>query len=414
MDIAKSRQFGRALHNDPLIPVCYLISGISLGLAAATLLNLDQQAPVLIIYIDIVVGILSLGLAIWIHRSARMLPRRLFAAMIAVACLVALPTERQEPSSTLIISTIPVLIMILAEQSVWPIWLDPLFLIATILLSNTARVSAAFVAFHGFIFLTIGGVSVYARRNAERAELEARRAELEADRAENEGRIKRMFGSISHELNNAVTGIASLLPLVAEGMADDLFRKRSLNAIEWNILDIQRIANQLRLLAKTGDISLEQTVFPLKPLIDKLVIEAESWVALHGRAITIVSSCNPGLKIYGNEFWLGLYLRTLLKNCLEAIDQSGGSGLISVSVEQRDGLAITVADSGPGFPQDKLGHLNDRDSGIGTSKAAGTGIGIPFMKMVAGLHNARIIFANKPPGGAVVELRLRGSDDHSD
>jgi signal transduction histidine kinase len=285
-----------------------------------------------------------------------------------------------------------------------------LFLTATAILSNMATISAAFVGFHIFIFLTIGGVSMYARQSVERALAAERRAEMEAQRAESEGRIKKMFASIAHELNNATTGMAALMPFVIEHGGSDRFLAQSLNAMQWNILDIQRIANQLRLLAKNGDITLEKAVFPLRPLIDNMVTEAESWVAQHGRDIAISVCCDADLYIYANEFWIGLYLRTLLKNCLEAIDQSGGVGAISVRVEQCAGVAITIADTGPGFPPDKLGQLNDHDSGIGTNKAAGTGIGIPFMKMVALLHDARIVFANKNGRGAIVELHLQGNE----
>ena len=297
----------RALQNDPLLAVCYLISFLALFLAAATALNIDENVPIIIFYVDLVVGIGSLGMAQWIERSAAMLPRRLFAGFIALACLVVLAAQRDEPSSTLIISIVPILVLILAEQSLWPIWLDPLVLIVTAVLSKLSNLSAAFIGFHVFIFLTIGGVSVSARRNVERALEAERRAEQETQRAENEGRIKKMFGSISHELNNATTGMAALMPLLIEQGEHDSLLQRSLHAIQWNILDIQRIANQLRLLAKTGDITLTKTVFPLKPLIETLVAEAESWVAQRDRAISIAVTCDPTLHIYANEFWLGLY-----------------------------------------------------------------------------------------------------------
>jgi hypothetical protein len=105
----------RLLQNDPLIAVCYLISFLSFFLAGATALNIDKQAPILIMYVDGVVGIISLAMAIRLQRSSTMLPRRLYAGLITLACLLVLSAERQDPSSTVIISTVPVLIFILAE-----------------------------------------------------------------------------------------------------------------------------------------------------------------------------------------------------------------------------------------------------------------------------------------------------------
>ncbi len=406
----------RKMQYDPLLPIVYVIAFLCFVLVGAAIFQIDTT-PTLLIYIDLVVGIFSLVIGVLIQKTTSKIPRRLFAGVVAVGSIAALTTDRGESTSTLIISTVPILIFILAEQSLWPILLEPLFLVITVLVTSSNQVTGAFVGFHLLIFLTMGGVSINARRSAERAleaerraDQESARAEQESERAENEGRIKRMFGSISHELNNATTGMAALLSLVIQHVQNDPFLNRSISALQWNISDVQRLSNQLRLLAKTGDIHLEMERFPVRQLIDNMVTEAESWVAQHSRSITITVHCNDAINICGNEFWLGLYLRTHIKNCLEAIDQSSGDGAIEIHVTQGDGITISISDSGPGFPADRLVQLNDPSSGtgIGTSKTSGTGIGIPFMKMVALLHNAQLVFSNKNGTGAVVELRLRG------
>ena len=144
----------KLLSHDTLVLVCYLLSAICLVLVAVMLLDRDLNPPFQLLIIDCLVAGVSLGFAMIIQRTPSRLPRRLFAGVITLACLAALPTERSDASSTLIISTVPVLVLILAEQSLWPIALDPLFLGIASFLSPTTQFSAAFIGFHALIFLT--------------------------------------------------------------------------------------------------------------------------------------------------------------------------------------------------------------------------------------------------------------------
>jgi two-component system, NtrC family, sensor kinase len=96
--------------------------------------------------------------------------------------------------------------------------------------------------------------------------------------------------------------------------------------------------------------------------------------------------------------------QALLNLVLNAVQAMPGTGLIQIAADLRDGtLAITVTDSGPGFPQDLL------RAGIrpfATSRPGGTGLGLAMVRRFVRDHDGDLQLANQPPRGAAVTLRL--------
>jgi two-component system NtrC family sensor kinase len=101
-------------------------------------------------------------------------------------------------------------------------------------------------------------------------------------------------------------------------------------------------------------------------------------------------------------------LLNLLKNALQAV---GGEGLVRVETRLARGrVEISVADSGPGIPEDVIGRIFDpfyttkhAQDGEG---AAGIGLGLSVTYGIVTKRGGSIRAANEEGGGAVFLVTL--------
>ena len=80
--------------------------------------------------------------------------------------------------------------------------------------------------------------------------------------------------------------------------------------------------------------------------------------------------------------------------------------LVAVRIDDRDGLTIAVADSGPGVPE----HLREEIFARGvTSKPdvpGGRGIGLALVRLVTAQHGGSVSVTDGDTGGALFAVRL--------
>lgn len=114
-----------------------------------------------------------------------------------------------------------------------------------------------------------------------------------------------------------------------------------------------------------------------------------------------------GLWMRGDAFQLREVFENLARNAAEA---AGGQGRITMRAARAAdaGIAVTVADDGPGID---LAAIPDLFEPFRTTKKRGTGLGLSIVKGVVDGHGGRISAANRPEGGAVFRIWLPADED---
>lgn len=91
------------------------------------------------------------------------------------------------------------------------------------------------------------------------------------------------------------------------------------------------------------------------------------------------------------------------RNAMDAMDETQGE--VRISAGRRDGKAIIeIADNGPGLPERARAHLFEPF--VGSTRAGGTGLGLPIAREIMHAHGGEISFARSDGGGAVIRLEL--------
>ena len=100
-----------------------------------------------------------------------------------------------------------------------------------------------------------------------------------------------------------------------------------------------------------------------------------------------------------NQVW-----HNLIQNALDAV---GDAGVVTVRARAvADRIEFTVADTGPGVPQEHQARLFEpffTTKGVGK----GTGLGLSIAKKIVDLHGGEIQIRNLPAGGVGVAVALK-------
>jgi two-component system, CitB family, sensor kinase len=159
------------------------------------------------------------------------------------------------------------------------------------------------------------------------------------------------------------------------------------------------------LTRRRAEISDAVTQHISDPAVAALVIAKTSLAAESGVSLEIAPESHLGAL----DPALATDVITLLGNLIDnAVDVSEGSDgrRVTVCIDDRDGLTISVADSGPGVPE----HLREAIFARGvTSKSdvpGGRGIGLALVRLVTAQHGGTVQVSDGPAGGALFVARL--------
>lgn len=222
-------------------------------------------------------------------------------------------------------------------------------------------------------------------------------------------RERRVVDNASHELRTPLANLKAELDLALRPARTEPELLAALRSASDETDRLARLAADLLVLART-----HRGRLPIRPQavdVEELVREAVDGFADSASAAGVVlqTEVAPGLHASLD----GPRVRQALDNLLDnAIRHAGRKGKVTVSADrQADELRLAVTDSGPGFaPEfvaDAFEPFSRMDEGRARS-AGGAGLGLAIVRAVAEAHGGTVTAANRPEGGAVVELRIPG------
>lgn len=212
-----------------------------------------------------------------------------------------------------------------------------------------------------------------------------------------------LSASVAHELNTPLAVLNGSIEKLIETTRDP----HTLERLE----RMQRVAGRLRTISESlvGFSKLRQHdagPVALRPLID----EAWSLVAIHEKAsaVTYANHVSTEELVIANADRLIQVFVNLLRNAVHEVPASGGTIEVNARAVDRNGtpgVAITVEDNGPGIAAEVLPDIFDA---FVTTRldARGTGLGLTVAEGIVTQHGGTISAANRPEGGACLEVWL--------
>jgi signal transduction histidine kinase len=202
----------------------------------------------------------------------------------------------------------------------------------------------------------------------------------------------------SHEINNPLANIAARAQslLIEER---DPQRRRSLATINAQAFRAHEMIADLMLFAKPP--APRKATVDLVVLADQIVAELADIASAQGTEILRNISEPAGLNIQADEVQIGVAVRALLQNGLEAVRRGGRVMISSVRADRR--VQLQVSDSGPGLTDEAKQHLFDP---FYSGREAGRGLGFGLSKVwrIMELHGGQVVVDSRPGCGATFTL----------
>jgi len=225
---------------------------------------------------------------------------------------------------------------------------------------------------------------------------------------------RRFLQRLDHELKNPLTAIRAGLANLANGLstatlrqAQDTAQHEALASVEAQVLRLSRLPSDLRQLAELEARPLERVPVDIAELLQEAVTLAQEQPEAEARRLTLTlpQAPWPVPDVLGDWDLLFLAIYNLLDNALK-FTRPGDT----VEVRAFEGgtfVAIEVADTGPGIPQEELPRVwEELYRGQGAQGVPGSGLGLALVRAIVERHGGQVTMRSRAGQGTVVTMRL--------
>jgi two-component system OmpR family sensor kinase len=225
------------------------------------------------------------------------------------------------------------------------------------------------------------------------------------ERRRSESRLRQFVADASHELKTPLTSVRGFAELFRRGAADrpeDL--ALAMSRIEGEAERMGILVDDLLTLARLDQgRPLARDQVDLGALIGELV---EDHRLLHPEW-PVGAELSSGAEVLGDRVRLRQAFVNMLSNARSHTPP--GTPIEARVWNEGDGVAVSIADEGPGIPADVLDSVFERFVRADPSRArssGGTGLGLAIVEGIVHAHGGRVEAANRPGGGAVFTVWL--------
>ena len=221
------------------------------------------------------------------------------------------------------------------------------------------------------------------------------------------GEVRRIGADIAHDLRTPLTRLRRRLEAArthppADRAALDAMLGDALREIDELLVIFQALLRIARI--ESGEARAGFVAIDMAALLGELADAYTPVADAEGRHLTL--DATSGAVVNGDRELLVQALVNLIEN---AISHTPGGASIQLGVRpDGDGVAVVVADDGPGIPESERENVLQPFKRLDRSRhTPGNGLGLALVRAVAELHGAQLRLTDNQPG-LRVELRFAG------
>ncbi len=217
--------------------------------------------------------------------------------------------------------------------------------------------------------------------------------------------IGEITAGVAHEINNPVAVIQGNVDVIRQSLGEDSGPvETELSLIDRQIVRIGAIVGKLLQFARPSEFGDFAESVDTVPLINDSLVLVNHQYSKQDIEIKCDFQSSATVRIDPGEFQQVVI--NLIINAVQAMGQSG-----TLTITTRDeirngmrGLCLTVADTGPGIPEEQLKSVFDPF--LTTKSAEGTGLGLSISQTIIQRVGGLITAANQLDGGAIFTVWL--------
>jgi signal transduction histidine kinase len=249
-------------------------------------------------------------------------------------------------------------------------------------------------------------VLLHERRKRQDAEVESRHRISELAHVSRQATAGELSSSIAHELKQPLGSILTnteTAELILNSPSPDFAELKEI------LEDIRRDDLRANEVIRRMHSFLKRTPFETKEVdLNDLAREAFAFLSIQASARNValyLKESPANLRVRGDPIQLQQVIINLVVNSIDSMANIPYGRTVIGRIEKNGGASaeISISDSGPGIPQEKLNHVFDP---FFTTKEQGMGMGLSIARTIIQAHQGRIWAENQAEGGAVFRLSL--------
>jgi signal transduction histidine kinase len=224
----------------------------------------------------------------------------------------------------------------------------------------------------------------------------------------------RFYAMASHELRTPISTVMLYNDLLLGGMYEPLTEQQheAVERSQGSARHLLDLINDLLDLSKleAGRLDARREEVDAAALVDEVILELTPLAAEHGSALCLEPAAGPAWVI-GD----GRRIRQILLNLLSNAIKFGAGRPIEVRCadDGAGGVAISVADHGPGIAPGDLPRIWEDFVQLGNGDDTGTGLGLPIARRLAELLGGSLEVDSTPGAGSTFRLHLTSASSNS-
>ena len=216
--------------------------------------------------------------------------------------------------------------------------------------------------------------------------------------------FSRVAAGLAHDLRHPVESLRMACETFLES-PDDANDQAVLERIaRRDVPRLSRFVDDLRNLAKRGELELERTSVDLDRIVESVLSEAAvspKWRGVHFRAEGIARECALDVELVRRA------VTNLVGNAADAVVELGPPGEVVVTLENlsSEEVVIRVRDTGTGISPERLLKIANSDF-ESSKRSTGFGLGLGVVRHVAHVHGGRLEVESTVGKGSTFSLML--------
>lgn len=215
---------------------------------------------------------------------------------------------------------------------------------------------------------------------------------------------RRFVADASHELRTPVAVMRGNLGLIEHPATTEEEKREAVRIIDEEVRRMARILDDLLALARMrAGVVREYQPLDLGTLVTEVAARAK---ALGERTIT--TTCEDDVWVSGDPDLLEQAMLNIVRNAIQHTSVGGRIDMVCKADGPR--AVLTIADDGPGIPEEELNRVFDRfyrAQGPRPADSGGSGLGLAIVKGLVELHGGTVSVTNRTAGtGAVFTITL--------
>lgn len=247
---------------------------------------------------------------------------------------------------------------------------------------------------------------------AERKRIEAELIKAKTD-AEKANLAKSEFlSNMSHELRSPLNVMLGFSQLMESGNPPPTSNQRTMlreiNSAGWYLLELINKILDLAALESGKLIVSHDTILMAEVMTEcQTMIEAQA----RERGIQVIVPSDMGIYVKADRTRLKQVLLNLLSNAVK-YNREGGTVEVNWNAKRTDYVRVSIRDTGPGLPPEKLAQLFQQFNRLGqeTGSVEGTGIGLVVTKDLVELMGGEIGVESTVGVGSIFWFELPSAD----